>query len=192
MSNHPRTSRPSDTSRHQAAVPGLGHAPRGCNVRAATKGGSAARVSAASPLISHPRGSAWICVLFLLLTLPALAADPATLSDLPGPGVIWFVAGLIVLLNLVHLVVSVWDKTRAKPPAHERYALKTDLDSLRASFLASSEAQRHRLEDLGSSLRAELHAIDQKGEDRAEKIHNRVNLVLAAVSRLEGRLGDRT
>jgi len=79
------------------------------------------------------------------------------------------------LLTLCVLALQAWRLLRKDPPLHEVYATKAEVIEYRADMA-------EKLSRLQSRVENNAH----EEEARAAKIHERVNLILASVCRIEG------
>jgi len=64
---------------------------------------------------------------------------------------------------------------KEQPPPAQTYATKIELERCRQEFLGEMK-----------NLESQLHSFNTIQEDRASKIHKRVDAILTAVSRIEG------
>lgn len=103
----------------------------------------------------------------LLSLIDTLPPDPQTT-----------LAVLIVLQFLATLLITaltIWRQVRREPPLHEVYATKKE-----------QEKQQVELKQQIDDLDRRITANETKQEKRDQAIHERINLILAATSRIEG------
>lgn len=118
-------------------------------------------------------------------------------------GIVWTIGAVCALpfiLGIVKLCLSIRREFRTHPSADEKFAAKESMlrvearlekierdmrDTATKSELRQIEAQFKSFE---GEIRRALEENDNKSEQRALKTHGRINEVLAAVSRLQGKL----
>jgi len=88
-------------------------------------------------------------------------------------GVIWMF--LQLALGLISLKQRIWPAPN--PPFHSEYATKAELQEVKSKLSAVETEMRDNFKELNAN-----------GEERAYKLHNRINEVLAAVSRVAGKI----
>lgn len=127
--------------------------------------------------------------------------DPASAASIG-----WVVLSLAALAVAWNQIDEWFGRRKDKPTgadvrseAHDKFVLKRDFDAMQE---ANSEAHDGIFRKIGGiergmgakvdDMRKEMHEMELRltkhGEERAEKTHNRINDVLAAVSNLEGRV----
>lgn len=127
----------------------------------------------------------------------------ATIGQMDERGVVWLVGAMFALpaiLWVIKLALGIRRELRPNPTADEKFAAKESMlrvearlekierdmrDTARKSELRQIEAQFKSFE---GEIRRTLEENDNKSEQRALKTHGRINEVLAAVSRLQGKL----
>jgi len=88
-------------------------------------------------------------------------------------GVIWMFIQLV--LGLLALKSRIFPSPN--PPLHAEYATKTELSEV-----------KNNVNKLEAEMRQNFKELNNQGEQRAYKLHARINEVLAAVSRLGGKI----
>lgn len=83
--------------------------------------------------------------------------------------------GVQFLMTLVVLGLQIWRYLRKDPPLHEVYATKKELEVLRTDMA-----------DRFARLEGRIDQNATADEARSVALHERVNLILSAVSRIEG------
>ena len=127
----------------------------------------------------------------------------ATIGQMDERGVVWLVGAMFALpaiLWVIKLTLGIRRELRPNPTADEKFAAKESMlrvearlekierdmrDTATKSELRQIEAQFKSFE---GEIRRALEENDNKSEQRALKTHGRINEVLAAVSRLQGKL----
>ena len=127
----------------------------------------------------------------------------ATIGQMDERGVVWLVGAMFALpaiLWVIKLALGIRRELRPNPTADEKFAAKESMlrvearlekierdmrDTATKSELRQIEAQFKSFE---GEIRRALEENDNKSEQRALKTHDRINEVLAAVSRLQGKL----
>lgn len=118
-------------------------------------------------------------------------------------GLAWIIGAVLALpaiLGTVNLGLSIRDKFKDKPPAEEKFAAKESMSRMEARLEKIERDMRDtatkselwqidaRFKSFESEIRRTLEENDNKSEQRALKTHGRINEVLAAVSRLQGKI----
>lgn len=127
----------------------------------------------------------------------------AAVGQMDERGVVWLVGAMFALpaiLWVIKLALGIRRELRPNPSADEKFAAKESMlrvearlekierdmrDTATKSELRQIEAQFKSFE---GEIRRALEENDNKSEQRALKTHGRINEVLAAVSRLQGKL----
>jgi len=195
----------------QSAVSELlrsGGARRFLSACAATPGGSARFLSAAAAIFFHlnpyadpmrrgPGGGRWLfpsataAVLFLLAARGDARPPEMFFADgivaaqmLPDPSALgsWILAAGIIITAAAALVLIF----RRTPPIESEFATKAELDAVRSSLDTRFSNLDKRLENMQQEFTRSANYNARAEESRAGKIHNRVDLILGAVSDLNG------
>lgn len=118
----------------------------------------------------------------LLLPLAQLTpAEPAAVG-------LWL-AILGGILGVVWLALQIWEKIspRAVPPLHETFATKKELKESNDMFEKWIRELTTRIDANRSEVRDEINAFIRQTIESQEKIHDRINEILRAVSEIRGR-----
>jgi Skp family chaperone for outer membrane proteins len=118
----------------------------------------------------------------------------ATLTDLPSPtgaDLLTWLSCLGVILGIVVLFKKAFGKEPSHPQpfvvqAGTRFATHEELERLRADFARFQESWNTDFAELEDKIDKTYRELNRDSERRAKEIHDRVNDVLKAVSRLEG------
>ena len=90
--------------------------------------------------------------------------------------------GVVALLAAANQAIMFFRNFREQPPPAQTYATKKEVEKLESDL-------RKCIEQIGSSVMqigSEVRTFNSVQESRASKIHSRVDLVLAEVSRVSG------
>lgn len=98
---------------------------------------------------------------------PSPSVDPDALLTL--------LVALQFLLTLAVLTLQAWRLSRKEPPLHEVYATKAELRNMEVGLAAKV-----------AKLEGQIEKNAAADEARSAALHERVNLILSAVSRIEG------
>lgn len=100
--------------------------------------------------------------------------------------------GAVVLFGLVlsmaRNILEIWDRTRSKPPNHERY-----LSIL--TYTTDRSISDKRMDKFEEGLSGLLEVINKDRETQAlarRTIHRRVNKILTGLARVQGAMGIHT
>jgi len=116
--------------------------------------------------------------------IPTLAYLPAaTPAGLGG----WLVNAAAVLA-IVYIVVKLINTFRRRPPIDATFATKTEFAGCRAESQARALKTESKIEEMEHILRKDITGLRRESEERGERVHKRVDEVLASTSRLEGRI----
>lgn len=122
--------------------------------------------------------------------------------DLAAPTVQWLV-GASAVAFLANQGLSLWkDHFRENPIPADTYATlhqlkeahgrigreRAEINVAIAKIEAAQAAAAIRLDAELTALREQLASNNQAGDERAEKLHNRINTILEAVSEMRGEL----
>lgn len=88
-----------------------------------------------------------------------------------------------IAVGITHLIRTF----RSVPPPHEKYATKLELQRVQSSAATVRHETDHRFGSTINELRSGLNALRSETESRDAALHQRINLILAKVSELEGR-----
>ncbi len=113
--------------------------------------------------------------------LTTLAQIPNAVSTEMGP---WLVNGA-AFAAIVLIVLQIISYFKAKPPLHSQFADRFETDKRFDDIEAKIEKSR-------DDQRRQYDALMAADEHRAKELHDRINDVLRAVSRLEGKMEDRS
>jgi len=108
----------------------------------------------------------------------------------PDPNIAWnIILTALVIGNTIAVWVGLWRGKQAQKRevrVSEEYALKSDLLQLRRDQEREMAVVLTGLAEIRREMKADRESLSAAGEARAEKIHNRINVVLEAVSELRG------
>lgn len=79
------------------------------------------------------------------------------------------------LMNLAIAVLTIWKLFQRMPPIHEIYATKIE-----------SANYRNEVEKRMDRIESAIERMAETAEGRTQALHERINLILATVSRIEG------
>ena len=117
------------------------------------------------------------------------------LNILPDPNssqtVGWLCLALFGIAGGINHVLAIWDRTKEIPPPAQTYVTKPDCLSARIELNQRMGRLDSDLHDIRSEMKADRETLLLAGEERAMKIHQRIDAVLAAVSELKGRVQRR-
>jgi hypothetical protein len=125
--------------------------------------------------------------------IPLLAQlDPAN-STVVTAAVLF---AIFSLAGGVNQVLKITDRFKEHPPASQTYqpkgdyATRAELSQLRTELTEQISDLDRDIGYLREQLHSDMKAIQKAGEDRAGKIHERINVVLEKVAELKGRMND--
>jgi len=102
---------------------------------------------------------------------PALILAQASTTPIADSQLATGLKLLALGLAVVALLVTIWDKVKAKPPASELYATKPEVEKL--------EKKVERTEEKIDNLRVEIvknhNDLQRSDEARTSNLHNRLN-----------------
>ncbi len=112
-------------------------------------------------------------------------ATPHALGD-------WLVS-LAAVMAVVLLALKIIDHFRRKPAIESEFATKLELGRLTDSVDERFEKIEEHIEDIGTELRQAHNDLLRRGEERAEKIHERINHLsqelIGSIAELRGFIG---
>jgi hypothetical protein len=116
------------------------------------------------------------------------------LANLPPPSadaLFSFLCCVGAVLGIIVLARKAFGKTPEAPQpfvvqGSTRFATHEELERLRADFARFQESWNKDFSELEDKIEKTYRELNRDGERRAKEIHERVNAVLTAVSRLEG------
>lgn len=120
-----------------------------------------------------------------------MIAEVAGSADPMAVG-IWMV-GLMFFVTLLDRGFSIWRNLQNTPQKREvafaeEYTSKTEFRSLSGKVRDVESKLDRELAEIRREMKEDRETILAAGEERAVKLHERINAVLTGVSRLEGRL----
>lgn len=95
-----------------------------------------------------------------------------------------FLACGFFVVSLVNQVMRLMDRNKEQPRPIDTYATKAELEVVRIDLKRVESS----IIDLRHEMREDRETILKAGEERAVKIHDRINDVLAAVSEVKGEI----
>lgn len=124
----------------------------------------------------------------LLAAVDLGAKTQATTSDIGT----WALV-LLFAATLIDRIYSIQQKRKNDPQRREisfseEYASKTEFKAIERRVKDVETKLERELAEIRREMKEDRETILQAGEERAVKIHERINAVLSGVSRLEGRL----
>lgn len=106
-----------------------------------------------------------------------------------------FVYNFIGTVGLIATIITALRTAAGKNEAQKRlvtfaeeFARREDLERLEEHVEKVEEKLEHALEGLRCEMKEDRELIMRAGEERAAKIHDRINVVLGGVERLAGRM----
>ena len=114
--------------------------------------------------------------------LADLTSNPGA-SELGG----WLLC-LFAILGALNQGAAFIGRFRETPPAHDKYATKTELAQFRAQYDEDRKEMRDDLDAFGEKLDSFYQETIKAGESRATKIHNRVNELGAVQQETRGEI----
>lgn len=103
-----------------------------------------------------------------------------------------FTAGVIVAIGglawLADLLWKLADRFKEKPIPSETYATKREMEEVRNRVTGLEKSLNEGFKAVAREIADQTEALNDKGEQRAILIHDRINAVLKAVSHIEGRI----
>lgn len=108
------------------------------------------------------------------------AVEPSQLGN-------WLIT-LFAILGAVNQGAGLIGRFREQPPAHERYATKSELAAVKAIIDGQREEFREEIAGLSDKLDSFYQETIKAGESRATKIHNRVNDIGGVVQETRGEI----
>lgn len=115
-----------------------------------------------------------------------------------------WLGGFAAVLGVAVAIAVLYNAFRAKPPVHEVYARKDELEKLEARFVSETAHLHERVSGVRDEMQRQFAAQREAGEQRSERIideikslrgevrddikglHNRITDTQRAVSRIEG------
>jgi hypothetical protein len=111
----------------------------------------------------------------MLPILPLLASVPAPLYADDKIFLAYFLGALATVLSLLVAVVTIWDKTRRKPPAHEVLAAFRE----EASRIFATQAD---LKALDARIVGELHQLRSERRDSVRELFAQLDTLQKSTS----------
>lgn len=99
----------------------------------------------------------------------------------------WICLALFGIAGGLNNLLKLWDRCKELPPPAQTYVAKSDCLAARAELHKRVERVEADLHEIRAEMKRDRDAILRAGEERAVKLHERINAVLAAVSELKGR-----
>lgn len=115
-----------------------------------------------------------------------------------------WLGGFAAVLGVAVAIAILYSAFRSKPPVHEVYARKDELEKLEARFVSETAHLHERVSGVRDEMQRQFAAQREAGEQRSERIideikalrgemrgdiqglHNRVTDTQRAVARIEG------
>ena len=127
----------------------------------------------------------------------------AAVGSVDERGLAWIIGailGLPAILWTVKLFLGIRRELRENPPPSEKFVAKESMSRMEARLEKIERDMRDtatkselwqidaRFKSFECEIRKSIETLDDKSEQRALKMHGRTNEILAAVSRLQGKL----
>jgi hypothetical protein len=116
--------------------------------------------------------------------LPLILAESSAPSD--HDFVVWATIAALVI-GFAWVIVQIIQSFRRTPPIDAQFATKQELAELRKDFTDSLSELERKLDHNAEKIDTDLNRHNQQAEERARKIHGRVDQVLAGISKIQGR-----